>query len=63
MGLSKILFLIIICYREKYLLYDNKAITGQEASEGLKELIETLRYNGYEVVYQRGDYCKFDYKG
>lgn len=49
--------------REKYLLYDNKAITGQEASEGLKELIETLRYNGYEVVYQRGDYRKFDYKG
>ncbi|WP_279159684.1 [FeFe] hydrogenase H-cluster radical SAM maturase HydE [Thomasclavelia cocleata] len=49
--------------REKYLLYDNKAIIGQEASEGLKELIETLRYNGYEVVYQRGDYCKFDYKG
>lgn len=49
--------------RKKYLLYDNKATTGQEASEGLKELIDMLKCEGYEVVYQRGDYCKFDYKG
>ncbi|WP_455684759.1 [FeFe] hydrogenase H-cluster radical SAM maturase HydE [Thomasclavelia sp.] len=49
--------------RKKYLLYDNKAATGQEASEGLKKLVDTLKDEGYEVVYQRGDYCKFDYKG
>ena len=31
--------------------------------EGLKELIDTLKTAGYEVVYERGDYCKFDYEG
>lgn len=49
--------------RKKYLLYDNKASSGQEASEGLKELVDTLSKEGYEIVYQRGDYCKFDYNG
>ena len=49
--------------RKKYLLYDNKASSGQEASEGLNELADTLKKEGYQIVYQRGDYCKFDYKG
>ena len=49
--------------RKKYSLYDGKAASGQEASEGLKELIDTLKTAGYEVVYERGDYCKFDYEG
>lgn len=49
--------------RKKYLLYDNKAASGQEASEGLNELTDTLKKEGYQIVYQRGDYCKFDYKG
>lgn len=49
--------------RKKYLLYDGKASTGQEASEGLKELIDTLSKAGYEVAFERGDYQKFDYKG
>lgn len=49
--------------RKKYMLYDFKAATGQEASEGLKELIDTLKDEDYEIVYQRGDYCEFDYKG
>lgn len=49
--------------RKKYLLYDNKVSSGQEASEGLKELIDALAKEGYQVVFERGDYCKFDYKG
>ncbi|MFR2769401.1 MAG: hypothetical protein ACLTAI_14485 [Thomasclavelia sp.] len=49
--------------RKKYLLYDNKASSGQEASEGLNELADALKKEGYQIVYQRGDYCKFDYKG
>ena len=49
--------------RKKYLLYDNKASSGQEASEGLNELADTLKKEGYQIVYQRGDYCKFNYKG
>ena len=49
--------------RKNYMLYDNKATMGQEASEGLNELVDTLKNEGYEVVYQRGDYQRFDYKG
>lgn len=49
--------------RKKYMLYDGKASSGQEASEGLKELITSLAQGGYVVVFERGDYQKFDYKG
>ena len=49
--------------REKYMLYDNKANSGQEASEGLTELINTFKASGYQIVFERGDYKKFDYKG
>ena len=40
----------------KYLLYDNKASSGEEAAESLRTLREHLAAAGYEVVIDRGDY-------
>ena len=42
--------------RRKYLLYDNKASSGEEAAESLRALREHLAAAGYEVVIDRGDY-------
>lgn len=42
--------------RSKYLLYDNKASSGDEAAESLRALRENLAAAGYEVVIDRGDY-------
>lgn len=42
--------------RSKYLLYDNKATSGDEAAESLRALREHLAAAGYEVVIDRGDY-------
>ena len=42
--------------RSKYLLYDNKASSGEEATESLRALREHLAAAGYEVVIDRGDY-------
>ena len=42
--------------RSKYLLYDNKASSGDEAAESLRALREHLAAAGYEVVTDRGDY-------
>lgn len=42
--------------REKYMLYDHKANTGQEAKEGLKDLTDTMARIGYQVVVDRGDF-------
>lgn len=42
--------------RSKYLLYDNKASSGEEAAESLHALREHLAAAGYEVVIDRGDY-------
>lgn len=42
--------------RSKYLLYDNKASSGDEAAESLRALWEHLAAAGYEVVTDRGDY-------
>lgn len=42
--------------RSKYLLYDNKATSGEEAAESLRALREHLAAAGYEVVIDRGDY-------
>lgn len=41
--------------REKYLLYDNKAYTGDEAAESVEHLRKQMRNIGYEVVVSRGD--------
>lgn len=45
--------------RKKYSLYDHKAATGLEAVEGLNNLINTFNQAGYEIVFERGDYCKW----
>ena len=41
--------------REKYLLYDNKICTGDEAAESLENLKLRMRNIGYQVVVSRGD--------
>ena len=41
--------------RDKYLLYNNKACTGDEAAECVEDLKEQMRQIGYEVVVSRGD--------
>lgn len=41
--------------REKYLLYDNKLCTGDEAAESLKSLKERMRSIGYRIAVSRGD--------
>ncbi len=42
--------------RSKYLLYDNKICTGDEAAESLNHLKESMKAIGYQVVVDRGDY-------
>lgn len=41
--------------RNKYLLYDNKIATGDEAAEGLENLKKRMKHIGYEIVVSRGD--------
>lgn len=43
--------------RKKYLLYDNKICTGDEAAESLKSLKKTMEGIGYEIAVSRGDYA------
>ncbi len=42
--------------RKKYMLYDNKISTGDEAAEARASLEKRMRAIGYEVVTERGDY-------
>lgn len=42
--------------RSKYLLYDNKKITGDESAENLETLKKDLLRHGYEPSLTRGDY-------
>ncbi|MBQ1502140.1 MAG: [Firmicutes bacterium] len=44
--------------REKYMLYNNKAITGYDAAESLELLRAHMREIGYELRIDRGDYDK-----
>lgn len=48
--------------RSKYLLYDNKIATGDEAAESLLHLKERMKKIGYEIVTSRGDYLGFTRK-
>lgn len=48
-----------ISVREKYMLYDNKISTGDEAAESLAHLSERMKGIGYEIVTDRGDYKGF----
>ena len=41
--------------REKYLLYNNKICTGDEAAESVEHLKKRMKEIGYEVVVSRGD--------
>ncbi len=45
--------------REKYMLYDGKISTGDEAAESLEHLKETMKNIGYKVVVDRGDHKDF----
>ena len=49
--------------RKKYMLYDNKISTGDEAAESLNNLKQRMKSIGYEVVTDRGDYCEDLSKG
>ena len=41
--------------REKYMLYDNKIATGDEAAESVAHLRRSMKAIGYQVVTDRGD--------
>ncbi len=42
--------------RRKYMIYDNKAGTGDDPASGLMKLREQMDSIGYEVIVSRGDY-------
>jgi len=42
--------------RKKYMLYDNKIATGEEAAESVHLLRKTMNAIGYQVVTARGDW-------
>ena len=42
--------------RGKYLLYDGKICTGEEAAECHACLENRMKYIGYQIVTDRGDY-------
>ena len=44
--------------RKKYLLYDNKICTDEEAVEGFALLKKRIQKIGYELVTDRGDFRK-----
>lgn len=44
--------------RKKYLLYDNKICTGDEAAECVRCLMGRIESTGYKLVSARGDYKK-----
>ncbi|MDE6658651.1 MAG: [FeFe] hydrogenase H-cluster radical SAM maturase HydE [Eubacterium sp.] len=46
--------------RKKYLLYDNKICTGDEAAECILCMKNRMKSIGYEVVTSRGDYKKYN---
>ena len=45
--------------RSKYLLYNNKISTGEEAAECKKILVDKVTAAGYRVVKSRGDHASF----
>ncbi len=42
--------------RGKYMIYDGKKITDEEAGENLERIAESMRSIGYELSMERGDY-------
>lgn len=47
-----------IAARKKYMLYNGKLASGEEAAEGLLKLKESMKKIGYEIVTDRGDFSK-----
>ena len=45
--------------RGKYLLYDNKICTGDEAAECIRCMTMRVQKVGYQVVTDRGDHIRF----
>ncbi len=45
--------------RKKYLLYNDKICTGEEAAESIRNLQIKIHKIGYELVSERGDYKKY----
>lgn len=52
-----------VSVREKYSLYDNKLSSGNEAAESIKQLKQSIKNIGYEIVSSRGDNIKFNNQG
>lgn len=48
-----------LAVREKYMLYDNKISTGDEAAESLAHLSSRMSAIGYEIETSRGDHKGF----
>jgi biotin synthase len=46
-----------VSVRKKYMLYDNKICTGDEAAECRSCLDRRLEQIGYEIAVDRGDFC------
>ncbi len=46
--------------RKKYMLYDNKISTGDEAAESLNQLKQKMNSIGYEIVTDRGDHIDYN---
>ena len=51
-----------LAVRKKYMLYDNKISTDEEAAENLQKLKDKMKAIGYEVVTDRGDYINAKFK-
>jgi len=47
-----------ISVRKKYMLYNGKISTGDEAAEAVNNLAESMKKIGFEVVTDRGDFKK-----
>lgn len=45
-----------VSVRKKYMLYENKICTGEEAAESIMALQDRMKKIGYEVVVDRGDF-------
>lgn len=45
--------------REKYMLYDNKTVSGDESANEIEHLKESVKNIGYEIVCDRGDNKRF----
>ena len=52
-----------VSVRDKYLLYDNKICTGDEAAECIRCLTSRVSQTGYQVVESRGDHIRWRVAG